>query len=159
MDNTNPGENLEKQVLQNDLTTETSNDESVTVSKSDWEKLQQTLSKHERLLKKQEGQTIDKEMVASVAELAFNQKVNKLASEANIQSDLAEQLFKLKPDFNKTDLENPIFKNLIDANKRQARVNSNTPGSNTSSQQQVQDLSKMTRAEKIQNFRNIMGVQ
>ena len=157
MENTNnPQAEVDNQAV---LPNPAESQETVTISKDDWSKVQQTMAKHERLLKKVEGQTIDKEMVASVQELAFNQKVTKLSNEAEISSELAEQLFKLKADFNKTDLENPIFKNLIDANKRQARVSNNTPGGSFAGNDLPKDFSSMSRADKINNFRSIMGVK
>ena len=158
MENTkNPEAELDNKAVSPDVTSD--KDESVTLSKSDWEKVQQTIAKHERLLKKSEGQTVDKEIVNTIQEVAFNQKVNKLSSEANISPELAEQIYKFKSDFTKADLENPFIKNLIDSNKRKSRVAGNTPGTSFGSSDLPKDFSKLTRDEKIQNFRKVMGTR
>jgi hypothetical protein len=152
MDNTKTSEveHDNNQVVET-TTTETRTENNGNEGKDEIQSLKAQVAILTRHLKKQEGQTLDKDAIERLKTVAQKQAVQEFAEENGLNMTQAKHLFEINPNITKSDLEKPAIKAVVDTFKRQARVENNTPGSNAGASEN-KDFWSMPRGERIKAF-------
>lgn len=118
-------------------------------------KLEQKIGKLERIVSKQDRQTLDKDTVKTFEDIAANHKVRSFADQYNLSTTQAEELFKIKPNPTKEDMESPLMKGAIEVMKRSEKLSNNMPGSNFGSQDVGTEFKSMSREDRVKAFENL----